>query len=187
LEALIMTSRSTLTRSALTVSAALILSAVAFAMTRPAEIGGVINATKPYGSGSLSWLIFTAYDASLWTDAPQWSMDRPFALTLDYRMSFSTQELVDSTLEELAVVAPGMPAQSKVRYRPMLMRAFPPVKSGDRITALHTPGAPVQFFHNGRPTADSVDAAFAEPFFAIWLSPRTSEPKLRAALLRIPG
>lgn len=180
-----MKTRSTSTRYALTVAAALFLSAAAFAMTRPAEIGGVITATKPYGSGSLTWLIFTAYDASLWTDAPQWSIDQPFALALDYRMSFSTEELVDSTLEQMAIVAPGISAQSTARYRTMLMRAFPPVKSGDRITALHTPGAPVRFFHNGRPTADSIDAAFAEPFFAIWLSPKTSEPDLRAALLQL--
>ncbi len=164
---------------------ALSMTATAFAMTRPTEIAGTIDAAKPYGAGSLTWLFFTAYDASLWTDAPQWSMNEPFALTLVYRMSFSTEELVDRTLDEMKVLTPGLSKETLARYGAMLSRAFPAVKDGDRITALHAPGAAVRFFHNGRPTTDSADGAFAAPFFAIWFSPKTPEPKLRAALLRL--
>ena len=162
------------------------LTATAFAMTRPVEIGGAINAAKPYGQGSLSWLFITAYDASLWTDARQWSMNERFALTLVYRMSFTTEELANRTIDEMQSVAPHISVQSLTSYRALLQRAFPAVKAGDRITALHTPGSPVRFFHNGKLTAESADPAFAEPFFAFWLSPKTSERKLRSALLRLP-
>jgi Chalcone isomerase-like len=169
-------------------SAVIVLSMAAnvLAAPRPAELDGVIAAEKPYGSGSLTWLFFTAYDASLWTDAKTWSMNERFALTLTYRMSFSTEELVDRTIDEMKEIAPSLRKDALDRYRAMLTRAFPAVKSGDRITALHTPGAPVRFFHNAKPTADSGDAAFAKPFFDIWLSPNTPEPRLRAALLRLP-
>jgi hypothetical protein len=167
-------------------AAALIaLSVTAAAMTRPTELGGAINATKPYGSGSLTWLVFTAYDATLWTDAPQWSMSAPFALALQYRMSFTSEELVERTIEELVKVAPATPKASLPAYSASLRRAFPNVKDGDRITALYVPGGAVRFFHNGRQTAEIVDPAFAEPFFGIWFSPRTSEPRLRAGLLRL--
>jgi hypothetical protein len=152
-------------------------------MARPAELSGAINATKPYGSGSLSWLVFTAYDATLWTDAPQWSMSAPFALTLRYRMSFTSDELVERTIDEMAKVAPATPKAALASYAASLRRAFPDVKDGDRITALHVPGSAVRFFHNGRPTAEIGEQGFAEPFFGIWFSPRTSEPRLRAALL----
>lgn len=158
--------------------------AIASAMTRPSELGSTINATAPYGSGKLTWLVFTAYDATLWTDAPQWSMNAPFALTLRYRMSFSTDELVDRTVEEMIKVAPSVRSEAR-RYDQALGQAFPAVKDGDRITALHVPGQPVQFFHNGRKTTEIADTAFAEPFFGIWFSPKTSEPRLRAALLRL--
>lgn len=174
-------------KNLLAAAVALAVTASALAMTRPAEIADSINATRPYGSGSLSWLFLTAYDASLWTDAAQWSMNEPFALTLVYRMSFSTEELVDRTINEMKAIAPGISDVRLDRYRAALSRAFPSVKSGDRITALHTPGAAVSFFHNGKPAGDSHDATLAEPFFAIWLSPKTPEPKLRAALLRLPG
>lgn len=161
------------------------MTATAFAMVRPAELTPTINATKPYGSGSLTWLVFTAYDATLWTDAPQWSMNAPFALTLRYRMSFSTEELVERTVEEMIKVSPSMPKDAVARYTAALNRAFPAVKDGDRITALHVPGQAVRFFHNGRLTEEMRDTTFADPFFGIWLSAKTSEPKLRAALLRL--
>lgn len=161
------------------------LAGAAMGMTRPLELGSTINATKPYGSGSLTWLVFTAYDATLWTDSTQWSMNAPFALTLLYRMGFTSDELVERTVEEMAKVSPATPKDALARYGAALKRAFPAVKDGDRITAMHVPGQGTRFFHNGTPTADITDAGFADPFFGIWLSPKTSEPKLRAALLRL--
>jgi hypothetical protein len=158
---------------------------LAAAMARPTELGGEISAAKPYGSGSLSWLVFTAYDATLWTDAPQWSMNAPFALTLRYRMSFTTEELVERTAEEMKKVAPNLSKEAIARYASALTRAFPAVKDGDRITALHMPGRGVRFFRNGVSTAEIADGTFADPFFGVWLSPRTSEPRLRAALLNL--
>jgi Chalcone isomerase-like len=159
------------------------LVASAAAMTRPLELGSTISSTKPYGSGSLTWLFFTAYDATLWTDASQWSMNVPFALTLRYRMGFSTDEMVERTLQEMAKVSSATTKDALGRFGAALKRAFPPVKDGDRITALYMPGQGTQFFHNGAPTVTLAGTAFAEPFFGIWLSAKTSEPKLRAALL----
>jgi hypothetical protein len=159
----------------------------AWAIPRPVEISGHVSATKPYGEGALTWFFLKAYDAALWTDAQRWSMNDPFALSLVYNMSFSTDEMVERTLEEMKELSPGLTGETLQRHAAMLRRAFPPVKAGDRITAVHTPGQPVRFFYNGRMTASSDDSAFAEPFFGIWLSPGTSEPALRRALLRLPG
>jgi hypothetical protein len=172
-------------RGTVLAAALIAFSLTAAAMTRPLEIGGTIDAAKPYGSGSLTWLVFTAYDATLWTDAPQWSMNAPFALTLTYRMSFTTDELVERTIDEMVKVAPATPKAAHAGYAAALRRAFPNVKDGDRITALHVPGSGVRFFHNGNQTNEIAGQAFVEHFFGIWLSPRTSEPRLRAALLRL--
>ena len=172
-------------RAMLAAAVLLSLSAAAVAMTRPQELGGSIDATQPYGRGSLTWLVFTAYEATLWTDATSWSMNAPFALTLTYRMSFTTEELVERTVDEMAKVSPTTLKATLGQYAAALRRAFPNVKDGDRITALHLPGSGVRFFHNGVKTAAIADPAFAEPFFGIWLSPKTSEPRLRAALLRL--
>lgn len=157
----------------------------ALAMTRPAELDGSIASQKPYGSGSLTWLFFTAYDASLWTDAGVWSMDAPFALVVVYRMSFTTEELVERTIEEMEKVSPALRGAAARRYAVMLARAFPNVKAGDRITAVRVPGRPVRFYFNGKASADISDPELAGHFFAIWLSPNTSEPALRAKLLNV--
>jgi len=166
----------------LVASAALLASA--WASSRPSELSGVIAAPKPYGSATLSWLFFTAYDASLWTDAPAWSMDSTFALVIVYRMSFTRQELVERTLEEMGRLSP-LDAPARERLSEALRNAFPDVKPGDRITALRVPGRPVAFFHNGTATRQIDDANFAAQFFGIWLSPQTSEPGMRKRLLRM--
>ena len=65
-----------------------------------------------------------------------------------------------------------------------LIKAYPPVKSGDRLTALYVPGKPVAFFYNGAPTG-SIDNSYAKVFFGLWLLPNTSSPDLRKDLLRL--
>ena len=60
---------------------------------------------------------------------------------------------------------------------------FPDVKAGDRLTGVQQPGRAARFFFNGQFRGEVVDAEFTRLFFGIWLSPRTSEPALRAQLL----
>jgi chalcone isomerase-like protein len=162
--------------------AALLLAPVP-ALAAPAEIASVIHAGKPYGSGDAGVLFLTAYTATLWTDASGWSMDAPFALTLQYGMGFDTEDLVSRTLKEMKHVDPGFDAAQEAKLTPQLNKAFPPVKSGDRITALYLPGKPVAFYRNGSETG-TIDADFAQDFFGIWLSPKTSDTALRAGLLK---
>ena len=57
------------------------------------------------------------------------------------------------------------------------------MKAGDRITGVYKPGEGMRFFFNARPAGEIRDAEFARLFVGIWLSPRTSEPSLRRALL----
>ncbi len=157
----------------------------ALGATKPGELASVIEAEQPYGHGAFSWLMITAYDAALWTDAAQWSMQTPFALTLTYHMGFSTDEIVSRSLKEMKRDNPAVSEAALARYRKLMTGAFPTVKSGDEITGLYTPTGTTQVFLNGRQTGQIHDAAFAQAFFGIWLSPSTSEPGLRNKLLRL--
>lgn len=156
---------------------------VAPAMAAPAEIASVIHAEAPYGKGSYGAIIITAYDAELWTDAARWSMAAPFALTLHYRMGFSTDDFVSRGLDEMKHVDPSLDAATLKRFGDAMTRVFPPVKAGDTITALYQPGQPVKVFHNGAPTGEIAEKGFAQAFFDVWLSPASSAPSLRAHLL----
>lgn len=149
----------------------------------PKEIASVIHADAPHGKGTYTALVITAYDAELWTDAAQWSMDAPFALRLRYHMGFSTDDFVSRARSEMHHVDPALTDVQLDDFAKAMIPVFPPVKDGDTITALYQPGKPVTVFHNGAATG-SIDAkGFAAPFFGIWLSPNSSAPGLRAALL----
>jgi hypothetical protein len=150
----------------------------------PAEIAAAIHSEQPFGVGAVRFLVLTAYRASLWTDAPAWSMTAPFALIIRYGMGFASGELGDRTIAEMKHVDPALSDAETARLRPQLARVFPAVKSGDRITALYVPGKPVVFFKNGVSTGSIRGRAFARDFFGIWLSPNTSDPDLRRDLLK---
>ena len=50
----------------------------------------------------------------------------------------------------------------------------------------HRPGEAARFYFNGKLRGEVREADFARRVFGIWLSPQTSEPKLRLALLGGP-
>jgi hypothetical protein len=164
---------------------ALPMLALAPALAAPVEIASVIHATTPYGSGKYSVLFITAYDEELWTDAPGWSMNAPFALTLRYHIGFSANYLVSRSLREMQHVDPRLDDATVARYR-KAMAFFAPASSGDEMTMLYQPGQPVRFFKNGAPTGEVSEPGFAEDFFGVWLSPATSDPDLRKSLLHLP-
>ena len=171
---------------AVAIAGLVVSAAPAFAApaAKPPEIATVIKAPEPYGKGTMRWLFIPAYDAALWTDATQWSMQAPFALSLKYHFSFSTSEIVERSLKEMSTVDPQLSATTLASYRALLTRLMPGVKSGDEVTGLYMPDGTVKFFRDGQPTGQVRDRGFAQTFFAIWLSPQTSEPSLRAKLLR---
>ena len=164
---------------------ALLLPTTSFAVrAAPPEIAPVIHAQAPYGEGRVRLLFVPVYSASLWTDAAHWSLDAPTAMTIDYDMGFDTGDLVERTLKEMRHVDPALGEAEVAKLTTELDKVYPPVKSGDRITALYRPGQAIAFFHNGAPTG-SIDASYAGDFFGIWLSPATSDPGLRKKLLKL--
>jgi hypothetical protein len=172
-------------RKALAIAGWIVLATRAFAATKPPAISEIVKAQQPYGTGTLSWFLIPAYDASLWTDAMHWSMQTPFALSLTYRMSFSSSAIVDRSVKEMKHDNPSLSDATLAGYRTTMASLFPSVASGDRITGLYTLDGTTRFFHNGQLTGQVHDPAFAQAFFGIWLSPQTSEPDLRANLLHL--
>ena len=164
---------------------ALALFAATPAWAAPPELASVIKADKPFGEGHMNFLFIKAYNARLWTDAPSWSMDQPFAMEITYGLGFDTEDLVERTIKEMKNVDPALSDADIARLTPELNKVYPPVKSGDRLVALYVPGKPVMFTHNGQPTGSIAGESFVRDFFGIWLSPNTSAPSLREKLLRL--
>jgi hypothetical protein len=175
-----------MTRAPLALSALCLFATPALAtdMPKPAELTTVIQAAAPYGASSYDFLAMTVYDAALWTDAPEWSMQAPFALSLRYEMDVTSQDFADKSIEQMNDEKELSRAETET-YRPILLALLPSVKSGDTLTALYTPGTSLRVYHNGQLTGETTNMDFAARFIDIWLSDRTSAPRLRRHLLRL--
>lgn len=155
----------------------------------PAEIAATLPGARLIGRGRLRWLGLQIYDALLWaasTPPPSEAHNALLALELRYARALRGALIAERSIEEMRRVGPFSQADEQ-RWLEAMRRLFPDVDDGDRITGLHRPGESAVFFVNGRAAGEMREARFAELFFGIWLSPRTSQPALRAALLGTTG
>jgi Chalcone isomerase-like len=150
-----------------------------------AELAAWLPGARLQGQGRMTFLGLHVYDIRLWVgesfDAAAFER-HPLALEIEYARAFAGHRIAERSLAEMQRVAGVSPAQREA-WLAAMKQAFPDVEAGDRLAGVHRPGGGARFIHNGSRAAEITDPAFARAFFAIWLSPRTSEPRLRAALL----
>jgi hypothetical protein len=151
----------------------------------PAMVVSALGQTKTLGTSRFTYWGFEVYQATLWV-APDFKLsainDAAYALDLRYLRNFKGKDIAQRSLDEMRRVASLSEARAQAWLKQM-QDTFPDVKEGDRLTGIHLPGKGVRFLFNGQTLAEVADAEFARVFFGIWLSDKTSEPKLRAALL----
>ena len=99
-----------------------------------------------------------------------------------YLRDFTSKDIAERSLTEMRRSATISEEQGKI-WVGELQRVIPDIKKGDRVMGIHRPGAGAQLLVNGKVSGDIRDTEFARLFFGIWLSPNTSEPKVRTALL----
>lgn len=155
------------------------------AVAAPAELAADLPKARLSGSGRLTFIGLHIYDARLWigeAGVPAQWQTVPFALELIYARTLFGGLIAERSLTEMKrqgaitdTVAQG--------WLDTMKSLFPDVKGGDRITGINVPGRGARFFANGQLRGEPMDADFARVFFGIWLSPLTSEPALRKALL----
>jgi hypothetical protein len=151
----------------------------------PPEVGAALPGARLQGSGRLRYFGLHVYDARLWSGAAAVGGDWagvPFALELEYARSLDGAKIADRSLAEMRRQE-EIAAPTAERWLAEMKRIFPDVRAGDRLTGVQRPGQGARFHINGAAAGEVPDAAFARLFFGIWLSPRTSEPALRTALL----
>jgi len=154
--------------------------------TTPVHISAALSAAQLIGTGSYTWLGLKIYDAQLWADGKNFDRDRPsqkpFALDLRYARKLQGKKIAEASIDEIKKLGIGTPAQRDV-WLAAMTALFPDVEKGWRLTGMHLPEEGARFFLNGTLLGDIADPAFSTAFFAIWLDPKTSAPKLRLALL----
>jgi hypothetical protein len=151
----------------------------------PAELSRGLPQARLQGRGVLRFFGLRVYEARLWT-APGFDADdyarHPFALELVYDRRLEGQAIAERSVAEMRRVGSFDEAQAK-RWLALMVKAFPDVVASDRLLGLHDGQGDVSFFHNGKLTAQTVDADYARLFFGIWLARASPAPGLREALL----
>lgn len=175
-------------RSALAALAALTCTPPAWAMPMPAEVASELAASRLHGAGRMTWFGMSVYDARLWAgerfSATQFERE-PLALELQYARALQGKQIAERSLVEMQRFGATSEADA-ARWLAAMTQLFPDVAAGDRLTGVHRPGEATRFYFNGKLRGEVRETDFARRFFGIWLSPQTSEPKLRLALLGGP-
>ena len=173
------------------IAAALLLAACLASRAEPVpqELANPVPQAALSGQATMRFLGFEIYRASLWV-APGFAeanyAQTKFALELRYLRSFQGADIAKRSMVEMRR-QDGFDAQQAAQWEQQMRALFPNVQSGDRITGVHLPGIGAEFYGNGKLLGEIRDPVFAKLFFGIWLSPKTSEPKLRETLLAGAG
>jgi hypothetical protein len=174
-------------RGAILAAGLLVAAATASAQVAPPLPTPVVlelPALKPLGEGRLRFFGLHVYDSALWVLGEAWSFERAFALDIRYAMSIKGRDLSRRSIEEMRNIGITDDAKLK-RWEAAMDRVFPDIRPGDRLVGLHLPGREARFYNQERLLGTVPDPEFARAFFGIWLDERTSQPKLRAQMLKI--
>jgi hypothetical protein len=155
------------------------------AQALPQELRPALPVVALSGRAAFKFWGFDVYQATLWV-APGFDgsvyEQGTFALELSYQRDFKGADIASRSIAEMQRQGPMTPAQ-QTDWESRMRALFPDVKAGDRITGVHQPAIGAAFWCNGRWLGEVRDPVFSRRFFGIWLSPQTSEPQLRSALL----
>lgn len=168
-------------------AAALLIGSAASA--QPLALGSMLQEQTRTGTARLRYWGFDVYDARLQVaqgfDIQRFEEQR-FGLELSYLRGFKGADIAERSIEEMKGLAALDPEQAR-RWQQAMSTLFPDVRRGDRLTGVHVPGRGARFYVNGQWLGEVADDAFSRLFFGIWLSPRTSQPRLREALIQSLG
>lgn len=138
------------------------------------------------GEGTLRFFGIKVYDARLWVPAKSLSKsispNDAFALELIYDMALKGREIAERSTVEMRKIGYSNEAKLKA-WGDEMLRIFPDIKKGESLIGVLIPGKGAKFYSRDKLIASADDPEFAKAFFDIWLSEKTSEPKLRERLL----
>jgi hypothetical protein len=155
------------------------------AATAPLEVTQALRQPRALGQARLVVLGFNIYDAKLWASDSFASVNyarESFALELRYLRNFSGASIAERSLKEMRRLGEVSDAKAE-QWLTQMKQIFPDVKKGDQLIGIHRPDGSASFILNNKPIGEVRDEEFTSLFFGIWLSPRTSEPKMRSELI----
>lgn len=152
----------------------------------PAHIQKELAPAYLSGQGSFRWFGIKIYDAQLWVGDKGFNSNTPdnskFALDLRYARSLQGRKIAEASRDQIQKSGLAN-AQQLAEWQSRMEQIFPDVNEGTHLTGIYLPNTGARFYLDGKAIGEIMNAAFAQAFFAIWLSPKTTAPQLRNALL----
>lgn len=153
-----------------------------FAAASSPALEKYIPDAKLVGQGRLTYMVWQVYDAALFAPAGAWAADKPYALKLSYLRPLKGKKIADRSAEEMR--KQGFTDEVKLAtWHGQMREIFPDVDENTALTGIYTASGETVFYKNDQRIGAIKDPDFGKTFFNIWLSPKTSEPGLRAELL----
>ena len=137
---------------------------------------------QPVGSATLKVFFWTIYNSTLYTEDGTYTDIEPnLALQITYRRNIASRELLAKTEEEWQKTSPGHKSQHT--WLSKLDEIWPDVRRGDVIVLRVNSSFASDFYFNDKFIGAIEDREFTEQFLSLWLSERSSYPKLRNILI----
>ncbi|MEM1112237.1 MAG: chalcone isomerase family protein [Pseudomonadota bacterium] len=134
------------------------------------------------GEASLRVLFWDIYNSRLYTETGSYERyQRPLRLEIEYQRDIPSDALVDRTGTEWD--AQGLDHENQAAWLARLRELWPDVQQGDRLALELGEDNRSYFTLNGETLGAVDDTDFGQHFVDIWLSPRTTRPELRTALI----
>lgn len=161
----------------------MIAAAIPFAANAmPGAVKQYVSAPELVGEGTLSVMFWDAYKAELYAPNGKYQQDAPLALKLTYLMDFDGADIADRSAKEMRKLGYKDEMKLAAWHREM-EKMFPDVEEGQAITGVRTKDNKAVFYFGEKRLGVIESEGFAEAFFGIWLSEKTSEPSLREKLI----
>lgn len=134
------------------------------------------------GEARLSVLFWDIYLSSLYSDDGTYSRgQRPLRLDVQYLRDIAADALLERTAAEWE--SQGLEHENQQQWLAELGQLWPDVSQNDILTLELDEREISTFFLNGVRLGTIEDSGFGQHFLDIWLSPGTSRPELRLALI----
>ena len=134
------------------------------------------------GEAQLTVLFWDIHESSLYTPtAPYLPEIQPLRLEIKYLRPIKAENLIEQTAKEWQ--AQGLRDSRHGAWLETLGALWPDVGKHDVLALSISEDGSAAFTFNGEPLGVIEDPDFGSAFAGIWLSPKTTRPELRAALI----
>lgn len=154
-------------------------------ITIKSSIASDFNNLEFIRKAPLNFFGFKLYDIELRSEVSDFSYDQKLAIRIIYNKSFSKEELINTSIDEICRINLLKKQDVEMVYRKWFEKIFVDVKKGDEKVAIYDPKFGLELHYNNQLNGKINDVIFAKRFFDIWLSDKARFQKVRNILVGV--